>query len=120
MHMAAACGAGGLVLDLFPAGVWCELPAANEANKPLFSAFCFPILVKSWRIAFGTLQFWVNNCLYRGFHLTINPIIHYRRMKDGLQYRDITVESEQSADCSFSLSIRHRHNRPHSVGSCRT
>src|SRR5664279_69308 len=119
MHMATACGAGGLVLDLSPAGVRCELPAANEANEPLFSAFCFPILVKSWRIAFGAMQFCLSNCLYRGFHLTIKPIIHYRRMKDGLQYHDITVEFEQSAGCSFSLSIRHIRNRPHSVGSYR-
>lgn len=94
MHMAAACGAGGLVLDLSPAGVRSELPTADEANVPLFSAFCFPVLVKSWGIAFGAMQFCLSDCLYRGFHLIIKPIIHYRRMKHGLQFHDITAASE--------------------------
>ena len=46
MHMATARGAGGLVLNFSPAGVRSELSAADEANKPLLSAFCFPVLVK--------------------------------------------------------------------------
>jgi hypothetical protein len=88
--MGTAFGAEGLVLDLSPAGVRSKLSAADEANKSLFSAFCLPVLVKSRRVANGAVQFCVSGCLYRGFHLTIKPVMHYSKMKAGLRSHDIT------------------------------
>ena len=91
VHLTAAEAAFGFVFYLSSACIGSELPAADEADKSLLTAFNLSVFIEGWGIAIGAEQFRLSGFLYCALHTSIKSNIDYFSMKTALQSRYINA-----------------------------